>query len=127
MTRTIIAAVLLSLTLGVLPAAAAAEGDATDGATADGATATVTDLNISTLRQAGWSWECIAQDFPTTTSGEVITVSFMHVGGLVIGVCPPTPQSLAELTDENQAPEQTTSHVAQLPRIPLPAPQAKLR
>ncbi len=92
MTRTITAAVLLSLTLSVLPAAAAA----------DDATAIVTDLNIRTLRQAGWSWGCIAQDFPTTTKGRVITVSLMHVGGLVIGVCTPPRQAFVQLTDQNQ-------------------------
>ncbi len=91
MTRTITAAVLLSLTPSVLPAAA----------TADDATAIITavavDLpanhrrNVRTLRQAGWSWSCIAQDIPTTTKGPVITVGLMHVGGLVIGVCTPAP------------------------------------
>ena len=101
MTRTITAAVLLSLTLLVLPAAAA---DA-----ADDATAIVAARNVRTLRQAGWSWRCIAHDLPTTTKGRVITVGLIYVGSLVVGVCTPAPSVPPTLNSEALVPTEPGS------------------
>ncbi len=70
MTRTIATAVLLSLTLSVLPAAA---GD--DASTA---------ATIRTLRQAGFPSRCV----PKTTTiqlGQVVTVGLRQVGNLMVG------------------------------------------
>ena len=77
MTRTITAAVLLSLTLAVLPAAA--------GNTAS------TAATIDTLRQAGFASRCLpkpntVQNGQAITVGrQIVTVGLRQVGNLVVG------------------------------------------
>ena len=72
MTRTIIAAVLLSLTLSVLPAAAADEAS--------------TAATIRTLSEAGFAFRCIPKS-NTVQLGQVFTVGVRQVSDLVIGTC----------------------------------------
>ena len=70
MTRTIAAAAILSLTLSVLPAAAADDAS--------------TAVTIRTLQQAGVSFRCVPKPNPVQL-GQVITVGLRQVGHLVVG------------------------------------------